>query len=212
MTTETPKQVKNEAGFIAQTMEISKRVAKPGEKGENVKVGDVAYFVPELEAFGVQGPEQDSLDDDGLPIYKDARHNWLYAAVLNAVKVNIRNKLVSGTASWKEGATAPTNLEALMAEGQGQTGEALKRIAELKRKWAEWVAGLKKSSAAEKMLRGYFASADNLALQTQTNKDKFLAYLTDFIGTQEEGYLVSNQRYLDSLLTACKSDVAADDF
>lgn len=206
-------QERNEAGFIKQEMEISKRVAKPGEKGQNEKVGDITYWVPDLEAFKLGSIELDKLDDDGLPIYKQDVHNWVYGAILAATKANVRNKLVSGTASFKEGSAAPSTLAELIAEGErGGTGEALKRIAELKKTWGEWVDSLKKSAAATKMLRGYFASADNLALQPQDNKDKFAKYLTDFAATRTSEFLVANQKYLDGLLSACKAQQEAEDF
>lgn len=206
-------QERNEAGFIKQQMEISKRVAKQGEKGENIKVGEITYFVPDLESFNLDKLELDSIDDDGLPTYKDSRHNWLYGAVLAATKSNVRNKLVTGTASFKDGQTAPFDFDTLTAEGErGGSGEALKRIAELKRIWGAYVDGLKKSAAASKMLKGFFASADNLALQPQENKDKFLAYVTTFIGEQPADFLVANQKYLDNLLSACKGAVEAEDF
>src|ERR1700746_3630378 len=129
-TQEAPKQVKNEAGFIQQLLAISKRVMKAGEaKGQNEKVGDVTYFVPELAAFDITA-EVEEIDEDGLPIYKSEKANWVYGCILAAVKANVRSKLVSGTASFKEGLAAPFDLTTLMAEGErGGSGEALKKLA-----------------------------------------------------------------------------------
>lgn len=201
------------AAFASCLIEVNKKV-----DGKYSKVGDVTIFVPTLESFGFaaeQAKDKDGalLVDEGLPVYTTDEANWLQGAILAQVKAQARNKLVSGTAELKPGAKIATNFAELTAEGdRAGNGAALQAIRELKTAFAKWVAGLGKSAAAQSLLNGLFGNKQALAVQAADNKAKMAQYVADFAETLTPEALEVGQKYLQSLLDVCSSNVSADDF
>ena len=194
-------------------------VNKKGASGKYEPVGKVDIFCPTLEEFGLTAEvavDKDgaAMEEDGLPVYKADAINWLQGAVLAAVKAQARNRLVSGTATLKDGAAIADTLEALIAEGERGAGSAaaLAAIRELKTKFGAYVAGLGKSAAAQTLLTTLFGNKTALAMQSEANKQKMAGYISSFAETLEAEALASGQRYLQSLLDNCEGVVEAEDF
>lgn len=199
--------------FKQLIIEVSKKVA-----GKYSKVGDVTIHVPTLEDAGFTPEAQ--LDDkgqpvveDGLPVYKSEAHNWILGAMLAQVKAQARNKLVSGTASLKDGAAIATDWAALTAEGdRGGNGDALAAIREVKADFAKHVASIGKSQKAQETLTTLFSSKNSLALQSPENKAKMESYVAAFAETLDEVKLARYMRYLEGINVACAVSVEVDDF
>ena len=100
------------------TMEVSKK-----ENGAYVKVGDVEVFYPLLNELGIN-IEATGEDDKGFATYEDERVQYVYDAVVAAVKASARNKLVSGTVELKDGNKIAETIEELLAAGE-RSGAAL---------------------------------------------------------------------------------------
>ena len=199
--------------FATLTIEVSKKVA-----GKFAKVGDVSIFVPTLEAAGFTAERQ--LDEkgaevveDGLPVYKSEAHNWIQGAMLAQVKAQARNKLVSGTATLKDGQAIASDWATLTAEGErGGNGDALAVVREVKAAFAKHVASLGKSQKAQDTLTTLFGSKQSLALQSPENKSKMEQYVSDFAATLDEANTNRFMKYLEGIATACSNTEEVDDF
>lgn len=197
-------------------MDVAKKV-----NGKHEKIGDVNIYVPSLEELGLSGAEQ-ILDkegkgqvEDGLPVFKDDRHNWVLGTVLAAVKAQARNRLVPGTIDLRDGATISADVDTLIAEGERGAGSAaaLAVVRDLKAKFAAFVGKLGKSNAAQTILTSLFGSKVALAAQSVANKQKFAGYLAEFADSGLDAEtLEKGQRYLQSLLDICENEVEAEDF
>jgi hypothetical protein len=77
-------------------MEVSKKATVAG-KPQYVKQGKVTIYYPLLADFGIAA-EVKEIDEEGFPVYSDAKLQYVFDAILAAVKAQARNKLVSGTA------------------------------------------------------------------------------------------------------------------
>lgn len=196
-------------------MDVSTKKTVDG-KAQHVKVGTVDIFVPTLDELGVAVEAQ--LDDkgvaiveDGIPVYKDAKHNYVQNALFAQVKMQARNKLVTGTATLKPGVAIATDWETLTAEGGGNTGEGLAIVREVKALFAKWATTLGKSPNAQATMNMLFSNKGALALQSEENRDKIATYVGTFAETLDADQLARYMKYLDSVLEACKAETA-DDF
>lgn len=194
-------------------MSVSK---KDASLGKHVSVGEVTIHVPMLSDLGIEAEAQ--LDDkgqaiveDGIPVYKDDKHNWVQNAIYAQVKAQARNKLVSGTATLKPGVTIATDWAGLTAEGGGNSGEGLAKVREVKALFAAWAKTLGKSDNAQATMNMLFGNKAALALQTEENRAKIEAYVGEFATTLEAAQLERYMSYLDSVIEACKAETA-DDF
>lgn len=194
-------------------MDVSKKV-----NGKFAKQGEVTITVPTLAdviAFVTSPIKKDEkgteIVEDGLPVYEDDKANWVQSAILAAVKAQARNKLVSGTATLKDGNTIPTDWEGLLAEGVRGGGEALAIAREAKNLFAEWMAKQGKSEAATNAVVGLFSNRQALALQSATNKGKVKAYVESFAESLEEAALERITKPVEAVLAACE-DTAEVEF
>lgn len=194
-------------------MDVSKKV-----NGKFAKQGEVAITVPVLAdvlAFVASPIKKDDkgaeIVEDGLPVYEDDKANWLQSAMLAAIKAQARNKLVSGTATLKDGNTIPTDWEGILAEGVRGGGEALAIAREAKAAFQEWMAKQGKSEAATNAVCGLFANRQALQLQSATNKGKVKAYVESFAESLSEEALERISKPVEAVLAACE-DTAEVEF
>lgn len=196
----------NAAGFLSATMPVSKR-----ENGKAVKIGDVAFFVPALAAFGIDAKVESVSEEDGLPVYADPKADWLFSAVVAAVKQKVRSILDGAT--FTEGNSAPADFEALLAEGKrGGAGQWLALVAKLKKAFAAYVAGLGKSAAVQAKLVEMFSNPKGLSMAANETKAKFRPYLEGFVEACEDTDLLeAGAKYLTQIEDAL-AETALEDF
>lgn len=212
-TNAVPAVKTNAAGFAASVIDISKKNA---DTGKHEKVGSVSIYVPTLECFGITAA-QESVGDDGLPVYADDKMDWLFSAVVAAVKAKARNSLVSGTAELKPEASIAEDFTALLAEGKrGGGAEALAVVRDLKAKMGFYIASVAKKSAGTcAFINGLFANRQALSLQSEANRTKMVGYIQDFatwLAEEDDELLSKGERYLDSLLAAAEVQASTEDF
>lgn len=182
------------------------------------KLGEIAVFIPTLADAGYEAEQAKDekgalLFEDGLPVYVADSDNWLQGAMLAQAKAQARNKLISGTATLKEGKTIADDWASLTAESEGVGNPAaLLAMRETKNAFTKWVATLGKSAGAQAMLTQLFNSKAALQVQNAENKAKMEAYVTDFVESLDAATLEKGQRYIQSVLTACKAVEDAADF
>lgn len=188
-------------------MEVSKKEVVDGVS-QYVPQGKVEVFYPLLAEFGF-AVEPEKEDADGFPIYKDEKAQYVFDAILAAVKAAARNKLVAGTATLKPGLSIASTIEELM-EG-GNKGDALAANREFLAAFKAWLPSTKKS---EKVQAAVFDLAKNragLSLQPDDKKQKFLVYLTDFASTLNAEQAARFERALVALEGAAEAGDALDD-
>lgn len=189
----------NAAGFISSTMEVNKK----GKNGKYEPIGKVEYFIPTLEACGIQA-EVEGIED-GLPTYKDDKMQWLFNAAVAAIKAKARNALIPQSIDIKPGQSIAADWDMLLAEGV-RGGDALATARDLKQAFAAFVATLDKSAKVKETLVVMFGNKKSLATQSANNKSKFSEYLQSFAEVCEEGLLERGQKYVQDLLDACEEE------
>lgn len=185
-------------------MEVSKK-----ENGAYVKQGEVEVFYPLLNELGL-GIEADKMDEEGFPIYSDEKVQYVFDAVLSAVKAQARNRLISGTASLKPGLAIASTVEELLESG-GNKGDALAAVREFLAAFKAW---LPKTGKSEKVQAAVYELARNrasVAMQPDDKKAKFSNYLADFADTLNEEQAARFSRPLLALNDACEAGDALDD-
>lgn len=194
------------------TMIVSKKeevTAANGEKkNEYVKKGEVEVFYPLLSELGFDvAPEKN--DDDGFPVYKDEKAQYVFDAVLAAVKSAARNKLVTGTATLKPGLSIASTIEELI-EG-GNKGDALAATREFLAAFKAFLPSTKKSEKVQAAVYDLAKNKAGLSLQPDDKKAKFLVYITDFTATLNAEQATRFERALTALEEACTAGDALDD-
>ena len=116
-------------------MEVSKK-----ENGAYVRQGEIEVSYPLLNELGLS-VEAEKNDEEGFPIYTDEKVQYVFDAVLAAVKAQARNKLVSGTATLKPGLSIASTVEELLESG-GNKGDALAAVREFLAAFKAWLPRL----------------------------------------------------------------------
>ena len=185
-------------------MEVSKK-----ENGAYVKQGDIEIFYPLLSELGIDiAPTKN--DEEGFPIYSDEKVQYVFDAVLAAVKAQARNRLVSGTATLKPGLSIASTVEELLESG-GNKGDALAAVREFLAAFKAW---LPKTGKSEKVQAAVYELARNkasVALQSDDKKAKFAVYLSGFAETLTAEQVARFSRPLLALNEACEAGDALDD-
>jgi hypothetical protein len=144
-------------------MEVSKK-----EDKAYVKVGEVEVFYPLLSELGLT-VEPTGKDEEGFPTYADEKVQYVFDAVLAAVKATARNRLVSGTATLKPDNTIADTIEALLATGE-RSGEALKQRREYFNSFKAWLPSTGKSAAWCLGMFDIITNVKNIPYQSPTRK------------------------------------------
>lgn len=188
------------------TIDVSKKV-----NGKFAKQGEVNIVVPTLEdaAAFVNGYEITG-EEDGLPVYKSEEANWIQGAILAMVKAQARNKLVSGTATLKDGLSIATDWAGLIAEGVRGGGEALAIAREAKAAFAEWMGKQGKSEAATATVVTLFSNRQALALQSDANKAKIKVYVESFFESLDEAAGERFMKPVQAVLDTCEASTEVD--
>jgi hypothetical protein len=203
--------------FQAINMDVTKSVVVNGETTRE-KIGTVVIHVPVVHDLVVEAVQstlegKPAFTDDGLPVYEKDEHNWLQSAIYAQVKAQARNKLVSKTATLKDGATIATDWAGLTAESAGGGAIHLQLVREVKGLFSAWVASLGKSQGAQAKITGAFNDLNVLKSADKVSKDKILGYLADFIDTLDDATQVKYNKYLTKVAeTATADEIEADDF
>jgi hypothetical protein len=142
-------------------------------------------------------------DDDGLPVYDTEEANWILSAIVAAVKAQARNKLLSGTATLKEGASIPSNWAELVAEGERTGSAALAALRDCQNAFMAYVGTLGKKESTAVRIITLFKNRDALALQDMPMKTKMKEYVEAFGVTLSEEDLIRFEKPLGRVLETC---------
>lgn len=194
-------------------MEVSKK-----ENGQYNKVGEVIVFYPLLSDLGMAADRAkddkgaDKSDDDGLPLYADENAQYIFDCVFAAVKAAARNKLVSGTATLKDGQKIAETVEELRAVGGGNRGEALAIQRECLAALKAYLPTTGKSQTVQEIILTLAAKTEALVLSTPQRKQNFLSVLGSFAESLTPEQAARFARPLMKMEEAANVEAAAEDF
>lgn len=197
---------------------------------ERVKIGDIEIFVPTKDEIlpviagaTVAQAEDDNgkklvdsngkpipaSDEDGYPVFEDQKANWLFGAVITAVKAQARSRLQKGTVTLKEGLKIATTLEELATAAGRDGGAALAAMRECRDEFAKWAATTGKSVATQETLVKLFKNREALSTQNSVIKGKMKDYVEQFsvaLSESDPEKLERFTRTIESVLEACQGD------
>lgn len=193
-------------------LEVSKK-----ENGKYVKQGEVTIYYPLLSELGlnIDPKDESKLTEEekkaGLPVYEDEKVQYAWDAVFAQVKAQARNKLVSGTATLKDGLSIATTVDELLATGGGNNGEALALVREMLAAFKAWLPSTGKSASVQEAILNLASNKKGLILQTTDKKEKFLGYVVRFTESLTPEQSAKFERPLEALAEACQTGDALDD-
>jgi hypothetical protein len=197
---------------------------------ERKKIGDVEIFVPTKDevlpviAGAVIAQAEDdngkklidsngkpvpASDEDGYPIYEDAKANWLFGAIITAVKAQARSRLQKGTVTLKDGLKIATTLEELATAAGRDGGAALAAMRDCREEFAKWTATTGKSAATQETLAKLFKNREALSTQNAVIKGKMKDYVEQFSVALSESDAEKLERFtrtIEAVLEACQGD------
>lgn len=156
-------------------MEVSKREGT-GDVKAYVKVGEVEVFYPLLSELGLD-VEPNGKDEDGFPTYADEKVQFVFDAVLSAVKASARNKLFAGTVELREGNKIAETVEELLSSGE-RSGLALAIRREYFASFKSFLNGLGKSAAYVAGMYDIVSNTKNLPYQSDARKKAIIDLVT----------------------------------
>lgn len=190
-------------------MDVSKKVGE-GDNKKYEKVGEVEVFYPDLIELGFAGVEPKVLEGKeleeaaGFLRYSDPRHQYVYDAVCAQVRATVRNRLVNGTATLKDGASIPSNIDELLEGGDAQ-GEAVKRTNAYLASFKAWLPTLGKSAAYNDAMQAYVRAHKLIPAQTAEIKSKILSAITAHAATLKPEDAMQWKSSIDKIGDACKA-------
>lgn len=159
------------------------------------KVGEFTVIVPTIERLTEElaGVKATGHDDEGLPTYDGNIATWVQRAITALAKAEARNKLVSGSATLKAGATMPTTL-AQLVEPAATGNTALAELAELARNFGVWIEATGKPAALVSTFGQLVRQPNLIPLQTDKVKQVLTEWLEQFaLAAAEAGNLSDYQ-------------------
>lgn len=197
--------------FAQVKIDVSKK-----ENGKFNKVGEQTIFVPLLADIiqYVTSPikkdeKGQEITEEGIPVYESDEANYVQGALLAAVKAQVRNKMIPGTATLKDGQKIPETWAELCAEGV-RDGSGLALAREFKSAFAEWVSKQGLSEAAANTLVTLVSNKSALSLQNEGVKAKVAARLSAFAESLEPAQLEKFMRPLEAANEATQATEAVD--
>lgn len=194
-------------------MNVSKK-----EDGEYKLVGSVVVPYPLLDELGiaVAPSSYEKQDKDGkavacaeedaeaFPIYADERVQYVFDAVLAAVKATARNKLISGTATLKPDNTIADTVEALIATAE-RSGEALKQRREYFNSFKAWLSTLGKTAGYVTGMFDIVSNVKNIPYQSDARKKAVKALVAQHAATLDADAIAKWERTMTQIDEACSA-------
>lgn len=175
---------------------------------KRIKVGELDIFAPSLRAFGID-IDPVGVEDDGSLKYAELPVQWLYGAVLAAVKSNARNKLQKGSVELKPGNKIATTLEELITPAESGSAVLAERrtLIEL---FKGYLAGLDKAENVKRLLLTFLEKPETLALQPAEQRAKIQVYFLEFGDKVEDKLTAWQGDYLVNVLAQCQPEAEVE--
>lgn len=185
-------------------MAVSKNVDKGG-KTVRENVGSIELYSPTLAAFGINVEPTGADKDTGELTYANLDHQWLYSAILAAVKSNARNKLAPGSTSVKAGTKLPTTLEELVTPSENTSTVLADRRA-LFDYFKGFLATLEKPENVKRLLISFLEKPELLGVQPADKRAQIKPYFEQFGQTIEARLNEWQFDYLLSVVAQCDAE------
>lgn len=171
------------------------------------KVGEFEAFVPSLNDFtaSIESAAVTGADSEGMPTFNSDAANWLFSAIIDKVKRQARNSLVSGTATLKAGHSIAMTFEDLVKPLVVSSSTALAQYAEVARLFVGWLEATGKPAAVHASFSQLVRQRSAIALQGDKVREVLAKWLTDFATEAAANGALDDfqQNYVVSLIEAC---------
>lgn len=182
---------------------ISKTVEQANGTNKREQIGAIEVYAPSLKEVGIEVEPTSTDAETGELTYESNLHNFIYNALISAVKIATRNKFQPGTDQLRVGAKLAETLEELIAPAVSNKGAALVERRALLDMFKQWVAGTGKNEAVQKMLTMMLDKTDNLLLQDADKRGKIKQYFVDFGNATAERLTDWQAAYLSAAINQC---------
>jgi hypothetical protein len=185
-------------------MEVNKK-----EGGEYKLVGSVDVPVFALNDFGIE-VIANGKDDNGLPLYNDAKLQYVQDAITAAIKAAARNKLVGGSIVTKAGNKIATTVAELM-ESSGNSGAALALHRDFLAAFTAYLLTSGKNAKVQALYSSMVKNKASIALSTEARRTGLATQLEAFINAISES---DQEKYLgivEGLSSLCDNSADLDD-
>lgn len=182
--------------------------------GKYAPRGKVTVFYPTLADFGLDASIKEQTEE-GFPVYSDDKNDWLFSALLAAVRANARNKIeiVNSNVQCKDGLSIADTMEALIEGGTagGNGGKALQDIRDFINAFKAHMAKSGKSSNVQAAVVAFAQRPDTIGLVEDADKRaKISAYVADFVATVSEEDATRWNRRIMQIADMCEASSALD--
>lgn len=184
---------------------ISKTVEQANGANKREQIGEIEVYCPTLAEFGI-AVEPVGKEEDGSLKYESNEAQFLYGAIVAAVKTATRNKFVGGTDTLRVGAKIAESLAELVAPATNNKGQALVERRALMDMFKQWIASSGKNEAVQKMLAMMLDRTDNLLLQDTDKRGKIKQYFVDFGNATAERLTDWQANYLSAAIATCDGE------
>lgn len=180
-------------------------------EGERKALGIIDVPVPTLAAFGIQAAfklndkQEVETDDDGIPLYAEATHNYLMDSVIKNVQARARNQLVPKTVELKDGKTIACNFDELFAASE-RDGTHLKNRAEAVKAFKGFLMSVGVKEQLAETMAFWFRTQEALRSQTETVKQKMKARIEGFTNSLDADALAKYGRTITLADEACAGE------
>lgn len=179
------------------TMQVTKKENVEGsDKAKAVPVGSVVVYYPLLSEMGIEvapskyvaedkdGKEIDSDESnaEAFPVYASDAVQMVFDALLAAIKATARNRLVSGTATLKDGQKINSTVEEMLEETT-RNGAALAARREYMASFKAWLPSLGKPAPWNVGIFDIVSNVKNIPYQSAARKTLVKELVTSHAAT-----------------------------
>jgi len=184
---------------------MSKTVSVDG-KNKRQEMGNLDIYCPVLSEFGIAVEPKEFDKESGEAVYESNEAQFLYSAILQAVKTAARNKFQPGTTDLRLGAKIAENLNELTTPTVSNKGAALVERRALLDMFKQWLVKTGKNEAVQRLLVGMLDKQDNLLLQDSEKRGKIKGYFETFGNDVGETLSDWQVTFLQGAIEACDNE------
>lgn len=185
------------AGWILSTLEVSmnEEYTEAGKKKtKRVSLGKIEVPMPTLAAYEIKAEQAFETDDDGkvteklaynengIPIYADAKYDFLQSSIRAAIYIHARNRLISNTKELQPGKSFISSFEDMATLGD-RDGTHLKNRAACIASFGGFIANQGKTPQVVDTWKRLMRDPQSMASQQEGMKAKAQQYIEAFIAT-----------------------------
>ncbi len=180
---------------VGETKEI-------GGKRQRIEAGKVSIFIPTLADLGWN--VQPVKEENGLPVYGEAKASFVFDAVFSAVCALNRNRVAvqDGKVIVTDARGLTTDVDSLFLAAEGSKGEHFVIRREYSEAVNKYLAASGKSAKAQDVLRVLLTDKKAALVANEKNKEAALSHLARFLESLDSTAAVRFAKLAEEMGTA----------